>query len=155
MIYVAKIVSSTSVDGPGLRNSLYVSGCPIRCEGCHNSQWWDLHSGAPMTVKEVYDELTKDDFDISILGGEPIFQYEAVCKLCHMIKQNTQKGIWLWTGYTMKCLCEHYPEILRLVDTVVDGPYVTSLANPDLPWRGSSNQKMHHLNTISNLCENS
>lgn len=142
MLYVAKIVKSTSADGPGLRNSLYVSGCPLRCDGCHNEAWWNKESGELKTVKEVYDELTQDDFNISILGGEPMMQYEGVLALCKAIKANTGKDIWMWTGYPLEHIKLYYPEILWHINVIVDGPFIKAMAKPNLKWRGSTNQRV-------------
>lgn len=147
-ISVAKIICSTSVDGVGLRNSLYVAGCPLRCEGCHNAQYWELSSGTEKTVEEVFKELCQDDCNISILGGEPLMQYEAVLELCQMIKDRTAKTIWLWSGYTLDHILKHYPKILRYVNVLVDGPFVKALAEPNLQWRGSTNQTVIDVASI-------
>lgn len=147
-ISVAKIVCSTSVDGVGLRNSLYVAGCPLRCENCHNSQFWDISSGTERTIEDVFAELNQDDCNISILGGEPLLQYEAVMELCKMIKERTPKTIWLWSGYTLDYILEHYPDILQYANVLVDGPFVQSLAEPNLPWRGSTNQNVIDVASI-------
>lgn len=141
-LYVAKIVSSTSADGPGLRNSLYVSGCPIHCEGCHNSKWWKLESGTLMFVDEVYGQLNKDLFNISILGGEPMLQSKAILKLCKRIKAETNKTIWMWSGYTLEAIQNMCPEILEYIDTLVDGAFIKEQAEPNLKWRGSKNQRI-------------
>lgn len=141
-LYVAKIVKSTSADGLGLRNSLYVSGCPLRCEGCHNSAWWEKEAGELMTIREVYKELNQDDFNISILGGEPLMQYEGILELCKAIKANTAKSIWMWTGYSLEQVKSLYPEILQHIDVIVDGPFIKALAKPNLKWRGSTNQRI-------------
>lgn len=142
---VAHIVCSTSVDGVGLRNSLYVSGCPIHCPDCHNKNLWDIKSGIEKDVEEVFDELCKDGCNISILGGEPMMQYPAIVELCRMIKSKTNKTIWIWSGYTIEYIKEMYPEILNLVDVLVDGPYKKEFANNNLLWRGSSNQRVIYL----------
>lgn len=147
-ISVAKIVCSTSVDGVGLRNSLYVAGCPFRCEGCHNAQYWEIASGTEKTVEEVFAELCQDDCNISILGGEPLMQYDAILELCQMIKDRTAKTIWLWSGYTLDHILKHYPEILRYVNVLVDGPFVKALAEPNLQWRGSTNQTVIDVASI-------
>lgn len=145
-LYVAKVVSSTSVDGVGLRNSLYVAGCPIHCKGCHNSQLWDIKSGTLMTVQEVFDQLNSDSMNISILGGEPMMQYDAVLELCRMIKERyPKKTIWLWTGFIMPVIELFYGSILKYVDVVVDGPFVERFADPNLLWRGSSNQQIYKI----------
>lgn len=145
-LYVARIVYSTSTDGVGLRNSLYVSGCPIHCEGCHNKAFWDKESGEKRTVDAVFAQLNSDQFDISILGGEPLMQYEAVLELCKKIKKETNKTIWLWSGYTLSYIQQHCAEILHYIDVLVDGQYVQSLAKPNLQWRGSTNQKVYAIN---------
>lgn len=145
---VAKIVYSTSVDGVGLRNSLYVAGCPIKCEGCHNSQFWDINSGTIRTIEDVFADLCQDQCNISILGGEPLLQYEAVLELCKMIKERTPKTIWLWSGYTLDYIRDHYPEILMYINVLVDGPYVESLAEPNLQWKGSTNQRVIDIASI-------
>ena len=145
---VAKIVCSTSVDGVGLRNSLYVAGCPIRCEGCHNSQFWELESGTERTVEDVCAELCQDECNISILGGEPLFQYEAILELCKQIKSRTSKTIWLWSGYKLEYIQDHYPELLRYINVLVDGPFIKSLAQPNLQWRGSTNQRVIDVATV-------
>ena len=145
---VAKIVYSTSVDGVGLRNSIYVAGCPIRCAGCHNSQFWELSSGTECTIEEVYKELCQDDCNISILGGEPLMQYESILELCKIIKERTSKTIWLWSGYKLEYIQKHYSEILRYINVLVDGPYIEALAQPNLQWRGSTNQRVFDVASI-------
>ena len=145
---VAKIVCSTSVDGVGLRNALYVAGCPIHCDGCHNSQFWDIASGTERAVEDVYVELCQDDCNVSILGGEPLMQYEAVLKLCKMIKERTPKTIWLWSGYTLEYIQDNYPELLAYINVLVDGPFVKSLAEPSLHWRGSTNQRVIEVASV-------
>ncbi len=145
---VAKIVYSTSVDGVGLRNSLYVAGCPIKCEGCHNSQFWDINNGTIRTLEDVFADLCQDQCNVSILGGEPLLQYEAVLELCKMIKERTPKTIWLWSGYTLDYIRDKYPEILMYINVLVDGPYVESLAKPNLQWKGSTNQRVIDIASI-------
>ena len=131
-LFIAKIAYSTSVDGVGLRNALYVSGCPIRCAGCHNKQLWDINSGLQMSVKDVCDSLNVDNFNISILGGEPLMQYEGILELCKMIKAQYP----------------HFEEVLHYVDVIVDGPYMEQFAVPNLKWRGSTNQRIIETKTL-------
>ena len=150
-LYIARIVYSTSTDGVGLRNSLYVSGCPIHCAECHNKQWWDIKSGEKQTVDSVFSHLNSDQFDISILGGEPLMQYEPILNLCKMIKENTDKTIWLWSGYTLEWIKLHYPEILSYIDVLVDGPFVSKLSLPNLQWRGSTNQRIWKVKNVNEI----
>lgn len=95
-----------------------------------------------MTIREVYEELNQDDFNISILGGEPLMQYEGILELCKAIKANTAKSIWMWTGYSLEQVKSLYPEILQHIDVIVDGPFIKALAKPNLKWRGSTNQRI-------------
>lgn len=148
-IYVAKIAYSTSVDGVGLRNALYVSGCPIRCAGCHNKQLWDLQSGVQMSIEEICDCLNVDDFNISILGGEPLMQYASVLELCKLIKARyPHKTIWLWSGFTVEHIQQEYEAILHYIDVLVDGPYMEQFAVQNLKWRGSTNQRIIETKTL-------
>lgn len=149
IIYVAKIAYSTSVDGVGLRNSLYVSGCPLHCPECHNKAWWELKSGSPYTIKEVSEMLNTDDFNISILGGEPMMQYKAIVKLCKLIKQeHPEKTIWLWSGYTLEQIQERFSDILSCIDVLIDGPFIKEKAEPNLLFRGSTNQRIINVKNI-------
>lgn len=150
-LYVARIVYSTSTDGVGLRNSLYVSGCPIQCEGCHNKVFWKKESGEKQTVDEVFAQLNSDQFDVSILGGEPLMQYEAVVELCKKIKKETNKTIWLWSGYTMTYIQKHFPDILYYIDVLVDGAYMEAKSVPNLQWRGSTNQRVWKVENVKNI----
>jgi anaerobic ribonucleoside-triphosphate reductase activating protein len=142
---VAGIVHSTAADGPGLRTALYVAGCPIHCEGCHNKQWWNIESGAERTLDSVYEELMEDDTNISILGGEPLYQYPQILQLCQMIKEkHPDKTIWLWSGYEWNYIAEHLPGIVEVTDALITGPYIEELANPNCEWAGSINQEIHY-----------
>lgn len=147
LIYVAKVVEATATDGPGLRNSLYVSGCGLRCPGCHNSHLWPLQSGERREVKDVYAELMRNGLDISILGGEPLMQYGAVYELCRMLRVDNGDGrnVWLYTGYTIDEVNMWFPDILDLVDVVVDGPFIEALKDDSLVFRGSSNQRIWEI----------
>nr|DAM34707.1 MAG TPA: 4Fe-4S single cluster domain protein [Bacteriophage sp.] len=147
-IYVARIVKSTASDGVGLRNSLYVSGCDIKCPGCHNHDWWDMKKGSEMAITDVFAELNEDDFNISILGGEPLLQYDAVLKLCKMIKKKTNKTIWLWSGHKLETIRKRWPKLLYYIDVLVDGPFQQEFYEPNLEFRGSRNQRIINVKSI-------
>lgn len=151
-LYVARIVESTSTDGVGLRNSLYVSGCHIHCPGCHNKEWWSLKSGKEMDIMEVYQQLNKDDFNISILGGEPLMQYPAILKLCKLIKEHTGKTIWLWTGYEIVQVQNLFGDIMKYVDVIVDGAFKEDLRDISLSFRGSRNQRIYEVIHNPKIC---
>lgn len=151
-LYVARIVESTSTDGVGLRNSLYVSGCNIHCPGCHNKEWWPLKSGQEMTIEEVYNALNVDDFNISILGGEPLMQYPAILELCRLIKARTNKTIWLWTGYEVSQVQSMFGDLMKYVDVIVDGPFKEALRDTSLLFRGSKNQRIYQVEHNPKIC---
>lgn len=151
-LFVARIVESTSTDGVGLRNSLYVSGCNLYCPGCHNKEWWPLKSGQEMTVEEVYEALNIDDFNISILGGEPLMQYQAILELCRLIKERTNKTIWLWTGYEITQVQALFGDLLQYVDVIVDGPFKEELRDTSLFFRGSKNQRIYEIVHHPEIC---
>lgn len=102
-----------------------------------------------MTVPEVYDRLMEADENISILGGEPLLQYIPLVGLCELIKETTDKTIWLWSGHLYETIQKKYPEILRLIDVLVDGPYIEKLKEPNLRFRGSTNQRVISISGFS------
>lgn len=75
-------------------------------------------------------------------------QYEAILELCKMIKERTSKTIWLWSGYTLEYIQDHWPELLMYINVLVDGPFVKSLAEPNLQWRGSTNQRVINVASV-------
>lgn len=140
---VLDIVRGTTVDGPGFRTSIYLAGCHHACPGCHNPQSWDFNGGTPMTVDEIMEVVNEEEFDVTLSGGDPLYHPEFVRELSRRIVESGYK-VWLYTGYTYEEIKER-PELmaaLEYVDTIVDGPYVAALRDPDLRFRGSSNQRI-------------
>ena len=129
-------------DGPGLRTSIYCSGCWHKCKGCHNPQTWDLYSGEEIDVDDLVDLIIEDKWidGVTFTGGDPLYQSDGFIELAKKIKEKSNKNIWLYTGFTMEEIKMRCPEILRYVDWVVDGPYIEELRDIDLKFRGSSNQ---------------
>lgn len=145
MISVIDIVEDTMVDGPGFRTSIYCAGCPNACPGCHNPQSWDINSGHNMTTDEIMKVIEADPYaNVTFSGGDPMFQPEGFTELAKAIHQRTDKNIWCFTGFTFEAL-EKNPrqqQLLKEIDVLVDGPYIQSLRDPDLMFRGSSNQRI-------------
>lgn len=144
-ISVMKIKESTTVDGPGLRTSIYCAGCVNACPGCHNPQTWDINAGTLMEVDDIMAKIVAEDFcDVTFSGGDPMYQAEGFAELARRIKSETDKNIWCYTGYTFEeCLAdEKKRELLELIDVLVDGRFVLSLRNTDLLFKGSSNQRI-------------
>lgn len=157
---IAAIVNNDLANGPGVRTSVFVSGCNLHCPGCHNKELQDFNYGTELTeetIEQVIECLTENGIkrNLSILGGEPLdpANIEGVTWLCQVVKERLpDTKIWLWTGYdfTEKKFCS----IMYLLDVVIDGRFVEELKGGDHPWRGSSNQKIwyrqgSYFNTLS------
>ena len=140
---VIKIIEGTCVDGPGLRTSIYFSGCEHRCQGCHNPESWDFMAGEKMTNQEILDIIEKNDFNVTFSGGDPFFQASELIPLAREIKK-IGKNIWCYTGFLFENLVAvpKHEELLRYIDVLVDGPYIEALRNPALRFKGSSNQRI-------------
>ena len=147
VLSVMKIIEGTSVDGVGLRTSIYFAGCSHHCEGCHNPQTWDVNNGHPMTVKEILNVIVDNDFNVTFTGGDPFYQLENVIILAKAIKSLLGKSIWCYTGYTIEDIKADNDKsrLLQYVDVLVDGRFVLPLRDTSLPFRGSSNQRIIYL----------
>ena len=145
MIRVLDIIEDTMVDGTGLRTSIYCAGCAHHCPGCHNPQSWDFGGGRMMSTDEIMDVIKADPFaDVTFSGGDPMYQADGFAELAESIKRDTNKTIWCYTGFTFEELLADVTKhkLLNMIDVLVDGPFIQSLRNPDLPFRGSSNQRI-------------
>lgn len=161
----SEIYWNRTVDGPGVRVSLYVSGCSHRCDGCHNEETWDFLYGRPFT-KEVEDAVLAGCehpwiSGMSLLGGEPLEprNQEAVFGLLKRFRERfgAEKTVWLWTGCvwesdmaaggksSRRWRTEFTDGILSMVDVLVDGPFVESRKCLGLVYRGSENQRIFKM----------
>lgn len=141
-----------TANGPGVRVSLFCSGCTVHCKGCFNTESWDFKAGNPYTA-EVEAKILKaleSSFvsGLSLLGGDPLEDSNAPVleALCRRVREKFggTKSIWLWTGRRY----EHVRDmpILKLVDVLVDGPFVEKLKTEEKGfWRGSTNQRLLKL----------
>lgn len=134
-------------NGPGIRATIWLCGCSRHCKGCFNQELADFNAGSLLTPSRMknFAEIGKKNKEIvgySILGGEPLEQDKhEMLQLLRMLK-NPKKTIWMWTGYTYENLTEDQIEIVKIVDVLVDGPFIEELKNPNLRFRGSSNQRI-------------
>ena len=145
MMRILDIVEDTMVDGPGFRTSIYCAGCRHQCPGCHNPQSWAFDQGREMTVRELMRIIVADPYTrgVTFSGGDPMYQAAAFAELARQIHRRTQKDVWCYTGFTFESLIQDdQRELLAEVDVLVDGPFVQSLHDPDLLFRGSSNQRL-------------
>lgn len=154
-ISVIKIVEDTIVDGPGFRTSVYCAGCSHRCSECHNKVTWDINSGTLTDVQDIYRQLVKSDLNITFTGGDPFYQVKSFTALAKLIKENTDKNIWCYTGYTFEQIIasEKLSALLPYIDVLVDGRFEKALADSDLIFRGSTNQRL--IDVKQSIVENS
>ena len=143
-IRILGIKYGTSVDGIGLRTSLYCAGCENRCPGCHNPQSWDEKGGDAITVDELYNRIVEADMNVTFTGGDPMLHPEGFIALASLIKRNTNKTIWCYTGYSFEELLSHpiRRQLVELCDVIVDGRYVEAERDLSLHFRGSRNQRI-------------
>lgn len=133
----------TSVDGPGLRTSIYVSGCRHRCLGCHNPQTWDFDKGTLMTIDEIMTIVEENGFNVTLTGGDPLFSIPEITPLVEAISK-AGYTIWLYTGFTFEQLTV-LPEINHILphlEAIIDGRFDQSQRDITLCFRGSSNQRI-------------
>ena len=143
-IRILGIKYGTSVDGIGLRTSLYCAGCENRCPGCQNPQSWDEIGGDAITVDELYKRIVEADMNITFTGGDPMLHPEGFIALASLIKRNTDKTIWCYTGYRFEELLSHpiRRQLVELCDVIVDGRYIEKERDLSLHFRGSRNQRI-------------
>lgn len=147
-IRVIDFVDGTSVDGPGLRTAVYLAGCSHRCPGCHNPSTWDFKAGKDMSIDEILSHIDENDFNVTLTGGDPMYQARQLLPLLKRLKAD-KRNIWLYTGFTFEDMISDQTaygsdmrELLDYIDVLVDGPFIEALKNPDLRFRGSSNQRL-------------
>ena len=160
-MHYGEIKKCDIANGPGVRVSLFVSGCRNHCPGCFNKETWDFCYGKPFTTetKDHIMELLKPDYieGFSLLGGEPFEpeNQEELVRLLKEIKENyPKKNIWCYTGYTYdkdlleggKVYTQFTEEMLSYIDTLVDGQFIESQKDITLKFRGSANQRILDLN---------
>lgn len=135
------------LNGDGLRTVLWVSGCDHHCRGCQNPQTWPESSGIPFDESaraELFEALSRDYMDgITFSGGDPLYcsNRETVGELIYEIHGKLpEKTIWLYTGSLFEQI-KALP-FVPLIDVIVDGPYIESLRDTQLHWKGSKNQRV-------------
>ena len=145
----AAIKKTDIANGPGVRVSLFVSGCRRHCKGCFNSETWDFNYGnlfGKSTMNEILEALDKEYIEgFSILGGEPFENEnkETVYNVIRTVKEKfSQKTIWCYSGFCFEELAESSRNILELIDVLVDGAFVEEKKNLRLKFRGSENQRI-------------
>jgi anaerobic ribonucleoside-triphosphate reductase activating protein len=134
-------------NGLGFRVTLWVSGCVHHCKGCQNQETWDFNSGREFTDEDknkIFDILSLPYIKgITFSGGDPLCSYNDVLSLMKEIKNKfPEKDIWVYTGYTIEFIKEHFDEMLNYVNFIVDGKFIEEQKDVSLPFRGSKNQRI-------------
>lgn len=134
-------------DGEGVRLALYFSGCNHRCPGCHNPDTQDFESGLVVTT-EILDHIA-EEFNrrpylagITLTGGDPLYMHNKVADALSYLRKHTNRpiNVWLYTGFMWEDISDI--PLIGMLDVVVDGPFVTDLADKRLQYRGSLNQRI-------------
>lgn len=142
---------------PGLSVTVFTQGCPHRCYKCHNPETWDFKGGKEFTTEtldNIISGLTAQGIqrNLCIMGGEPLCIENAF--LTYLIVSSVKQAlpnikIYIWTGYTYEQLQKiahpRVMQILSMIDTLIDGPYIDALRDITLSMRGSSNQRIIDL----------
>lgn len=141
------ITKEDMLNGDGLRVVLWTAGCAHHCRNCQNPVTWDPEGGLPFdedACQEIWEELEKDYISgLTFSGGDPLYpdnREELTALIREVRKRYPRKTIWLYTGYLWEEI--RHLELIPYVDVVVDGRFVEELKDNNLPWKGSSNQRV-------------
>ncbi len=146
-VRLAGVVGESVVDGPGIRYTVFVQGCPHHCPGCHNPQTHDFDGGYEGDTEELFEQFRVDPIlkGITLSGGEPFCQPGPLAELARQVHA-LGKDVVVYTGYTYEKLSAmEDPEVRALLaetDLLVDGPFIEEEKDLELPFRGSANQRL-------------
>lgn len=144
-------------NGEGISLSVFLQGCPHRCEGCFNPETWDFNGGKEFTdevLNNIVEKINANGIErnLSILGGEPLCpgNVELTSLIIRTVKQvHPQTSVYIWTGYTyedlMKIIDLDLAYVLDNTDVLIDGPFIQEQKDLTLPLRGSKNQRVLNL----------
>ncbi|MDO5717466.1 MAG: anaerobic ribonucleoside-triphosphate reductase activating protein [Tissierellia bacterium] len=144
----AQIRKYDVANGPGIRTTIFVTGCTHNCKNCFNKEYQDFNYGELWTDEqtELVLKYLKEDMvsGLTLLGGEPFQNCEGLIPVLKRVRTENGKNIWAYSGYKFEQLLksEEKREMLSLCDVLVDGLYIDELKNLMLKFRGSSNQRI-------------
>lgn len=142
---------------PGLCVTLFTQGCPHRCPGCHNPETWSFDGGKEFTLdtmEEIINGLKAQGIqrNFCVMGGEPLCEENALLTYTSIqrVKMDLpETKVYVWTGYTLEELKQsnnlYIQECLKIIDVLIDGPYIESERDITLSMRGSRNQRIIDL----------
>lgn len=144
----AQIRKYDIANGPGVRTTIFLTGCTLNCKNCFNKEYQNFHFGKVFDEKafdEVMDCLSDANISgLSVLGGEPFDNLAGLKEFISKVRANCEKDIWIYSGYTFEELLEKdgAMDVLKNIDVLVDGRFVEDLKDLKLKFRGSSNQRI-------------
>ncbi len=150
-IRLAGIVRESITDGPGIRFTIFVQGCPHHCKQCHNEGTWPFDGGKDISLQRLLEEIDKDPIlkGVTFSGGEPICQSMQLKKLAREIKKR-KLDLVVFTGYRYEQLIKESNsdvlELLEYTDLLIDGPFEIENRDLTLKFRGSRNQRIIDMN---------
>lgn len=145
----APIEPDSIVDGEGMRTVIWTQGCGHNCKGCHNPETHDFNKGTLVDVKELEKQILniRHQDGITLSGGDPMYQPEAVLEIAKFCKANNL-NVWCYTGFTFEELQKmaennkNIKELLENIDVLVDGKFVLEQKSLNLYFKGSANQRI-------------
>ncbi len=144
-IRIAGFVNDSITDGPGIRFTVFTQGCPRSCKGCHNPQTQSMSGGKLFEDTEILQMIKSNPLltGVTFSGGEPMIQAKNLLNLAKEIK-SLGLDLAIYTGYTFEELAkvDGALELLKFADVLIDGPFVESLKDYKLKFKGSSNQRV-------------
>ena len=146
-IRIFGLADDSIVDGPGVRYTVFVQGCPHHCPGCHNPASHDFAGGTLMDTDGIIRKIGENPLldGVTLSGGEPMCQPEA-CRTIADAAHAKHLNVWCYTGFTLDALLKESDParmaLLHSIDVLVDGKFKEELRDEDLYFRGSSNQRL-------------
>lgn len=149
-MYYSKIKFNDVANGPGLRLSLFTSGCTHHCKGCFQPETWNFKNGEPFTLEtqKYIIEKSKNKYiaGLSLLGGDSLDNVDGILPLLQEYRKTfaATKSIWLWTGYLFEEILKDdlKSEVLPFIDVIIDGKFEENLKDITLKYKGSTNQRV-------------
>src|SRR5690606_6054982 len=135
--------------GPGKRLAFWVQGCSLGCKNCISKTTWKKSGGNAVDIRTLFNWvlIKSKAFDgVTITGGEPFEQYEALMTFLYLIRQKTQLHVHIYTGYYLSELLEMFPDrlFLKMIDSITDGRY-NQKSHEQSGLKGSSNQTFYQI----------
>lgn len=142
---IAGIANDSIVDGPGIRMTIFVQGCPHGCEGCHNPETHSFSGGELVEVSEIARQAFENPLldGLTFSGGEPFMQCEALCELADLAIARGL-NIIAYTGFVWEKLIQRADaaELIKRCKYIIDGPFILAEKSLMLNFRGSKNQRI-------------